>query len=25
REERSFLEVVDATFHKEAGNDRRDL
>jgi hypothetical protein len=25
REERSFLEVVDATFHKETGNDRRDL
>jgi hypothetical protein len=25
REERSFVEVVDATFHKEAVSDRRDL
>jgi hypothetical protein len=25
REERSFLQVVDGTFHKAAGHDRRDL
>ena len=25
REERSFLQVVDSTFHKEACSDRRDL
>jgi hypothetical protein len=25
REERSFLQVVDGTFHREASDDRRDL